>query len=998
MPLRKVPVEVNFTGGVDTRRDSKLVIQGKLLGLQNARFTQDSVSKRHGSTLLSSNIAGGGTFSSTEAMAMLRDELLRFANDNLYGYNPQSSAYAWVQRGSASDAWPVTLRKRQVLRNSSDIEAFDYEQIGGLGVYAWRVNLGTAVTPSFSIGIFVVNEATGAVVVPETTWESGAAQATIPRVVAVDTVSVLVFYTAGANLKVRAMSRLTPTVFSAAVVLATNANTSHVRPWLDAVGNGNSSAIVVYATSVANGYSLIQVNNSGTVTIGPAAFTATTTLDNLCLQRAASGKVLVFYGPFGVRMRRFDNIFTALAAEETVLADITTNHAIVVGTSDNVTFYPYNEINSTIYKGTVTDAGVTAASTAIYKQTSCRIGSWPTYVDGRYLMAFSYPTATQQVDFVVDAETGAPVARCLFGTAVTPTSGERLQRPFTSGSIAYFPLPEQGPLSFEANSPTPSSPIGISQVTLTVGTAADLPKLQLGKTLHVGGALPLVYDGVSLVEENFNLWPSQPSGSTVGMGPLGTGTYQYCAVYEWIDNNGQRVRSASSDVLSVTFGSGTTNKVTVSGPGLQFTRKASPRASVVVHIFRTEGNGSLFYRVTSIDTPIYNNVSSGYSYAEVVADADLISGELLYTTGGVLDYMPPSAYDVACIHGKRLVYVDAEDRSTIRYSQEVVQDEALAFHPDLYLRIPESAGEATALASMDGRLFVFTSKHIFFVTGDGPNATGAQNSFTEATPLVSDVGCTNWKTLVECPAGLVFLSTKGLVLLDRTLQLQYVGADVEAYNGYTFNAATMLESCREVRFQCAPAGAADTASTAVALVWDYQSGQWSVSTGYSLSGGSAVNFGASDALVYGGMYLRARSDGKLFQESTSAWKDDTGLFDLVAETSWLKLAGLQGFQRVYNLLLLGRCDNLDATSGLQIDVFFDYSETPVETASYAFNSTTQTDGVFQILHRLSRHKCEAVKFRFTFTGYAAEGPALTNLRLECGMKPSRFQVTTPRRA
>lgn len=978
MALDKQLVPIDFTGGVDSRTNRHLVIPGKLLGLTNARFDGGTISKRAGSDALPRDVTGGGTLTDAEAAAVFRGELLRWSGGNLYAY--ASTNGTWGLRGSEGDASTFLLSKQQVHRSLESAQGPSCACAGGYTAFVWRAASRVRASVVDANGDFILRDV-----------DMGHCDTAAPRVVALGG-DFLFLWTSGTSLLAASFNSLSPTAISAPVTFATNVYSGGLfGAYLDAVATGPASGAIVYTSGTGTTLGLFLFGPSTTGSI------AATSVNSLALAHdSATGNLLVVYSRgTGVYLRRLNASLTPLAAEETVGAAAGTERVALA--EDSGTFHVFAHsatgAGSTLYRGNISASGV-GATLAAWRGNLAPAGHGFALAGRLLLPVIHRPSGTdvQPTLFVVDVSSGRVVARALAGLAGGGFIGVEVGRAAVNGDgEAVVPALERGRLVFGrgyVGEPVDRTPDGISALTLRPAQANEVPRFSLGSTLHVGGALPQVYDGVSLVEDGFHLSPDGLSYATSGTGSVAVGTYQYRAVYEWLDAQGQLHRSAPSPALTVTLAA--PGSATVSGAYLPLSRRASPRSPVVVRLYRSEANasGEVLYRVSSLESPALNSVSgTAWSITDSAADASILTGEILYTAGGVLEAFPPPAYSVACVHGKRLCVVNAEDPQEVRYSTEYVPGEAVYFSEELRLRVPESAGPVTGLASMDGKLIFWTPKDILVTTGDGPNATGAANSFSEPQSLQSDVGCADWRSIIETPNGYVFLSKRGLYLLGRGFDIAHVGADVSEFtddwaNGdVTFRCATVLEDTREVRFHFDANG--DTDGEAYCLTWNYERNQWSVST----------DFGAVDCLLYGGDYLRVRSDGHLLREGPGF--DDAGdAYALNVETAWLKPMALQGAQRVYRALLLGRFAS-DCTLTLQ--AFYDYDEGTVgDTVTVVITDATQTGGVFQVEHPLSRQRCEAVRFRITVEA-EGEGVALTNMSLRMGFKPGSVRLPATRR-
>ena len=82
---------------------------------------------------------------------------------------------------------------------------------------------------------------------------------------------------------------------------------------------------------------------------------------------------------------------------------------------------------------------------------------------------------------------------------------------------------------------------------------------------------------------------------------------------------------------------------------------------------------------------------------------------------------------------------------------------------------------------------------------DGANDAGSGSSITNFQFVPSDVGCSNSKSVLLFPGGIIFKSPKGLYLINRGVQVQYFGSDVEAYNSQNVLSAVIVGSKNQIR-------------------------------------------------------------------------------------------------------------------------------------------------------------------------------------------------------
>jgi hypothetical protein len=1012
MALDFQPVQVDLTGGADTRTAKPLVIPGKLTALENAVMRGGTIYRRDGyqgfDTQGDTN-SPGLTLTGGAALARFKQELLMWSAGMLWGRVHQSASVdKWATRGSSSDAVHYTLRRTPLFAGRTNATSMDaaVDSNTGTVAYTWREDLpgGTAYNLRAALidqnGAFQLNAP-----IAQNLPNTGYTIATLsgPRVVALGGTFYFFWVDAGALKGWRWTS-------GAFVGSPTTLRTGLAVNALDAVA---SSTDVVVACANTTGVDLVRVSSSMVGT-----YVATTThgsVTGVALARDSAGRFLLAYASDsaskGAYLYPMDANLALLGADTLVLGTASAPSGLALGSKDGTSHYLFvwqNTAASPIHRATVTAPGGITSAAAVWRYHLAP-AAHPFTLSGRCLLPVTTRPSNAGDDvmptaLVLDADTGDVAARTLDGLAGGPgllasyASSPTPDVPHVAVLLAltaFVPMFERGRLTFEhgdaSTTPINKTPVGLSGMTLAYAAPAALSRVELGDVLHVAGACPMAYDGLSLVEEGYHLLPQRLSATVAATGgALGTGTYQYQAIYEWSDGQGRLQRSAPSPALSVTIASGTTNKVTLTGNHLPLTRKGSFTPAVVIHLYRTEADGVLFYRASSVSTPTQNSTfGDTWSIVDTLADGDILGTELLYTTGGRLPALPPPAHRFACAHQNRLWLGGLANPYAFAYSLEAVPGEALVFHDALTGEIPQHRGELTAVASMDGKALLFAQRGIFCVTGDGPNALGEANGYSLPQDLGSDVGCSDWRSVVEVPQGLLFVSDRGVHLLTRGLQVQSIGADLEGLlfpagaAAYTCTRALVMEGPLkpQARLHFSPVGADDRDATSFCAVLDTEAGQWSTFTG----------MGALDAVVYSGAhYVLKTSTGSgywlLAQSAGRRGDADGSNFNWAATTGWLNLGLRQGYQRVRRLLLLGEASDNVGTWTVKVEVAFDYEDAFSEVVS-----AQQIGALVQLRHRLGRQTCQAVRLRLTdnaaLLGSGSVVQRLTNLTLEVGGKP-----------
>src|SRR6185312_10429992 len=113
------------------------------------------------------------------------------------------------------------------------------------------------------------------------------------------------------------------------------------------------------------------------------------------------------------------------------------------------------------------------------------------------------------------------------------------------------------------------------------------------------------------------------------------------------------------------------------------------------------------------------------------------------------------------------------------------------------------SGEIKAVAYLAGRTFAFKERSIYVASGDGPDLTGNNDTFSTFEAFSLDVGLADTASLVTTTFGLIFKSHRGFYLLGRDGGLTYIGADIEdTALANTVVDAAFNQDAREVRFVC----------------------------------------------------------------------------------------------------------------------------------------------------------------------------------------------------
>jgi hypothetical protein len=374
----------------------------------------------------------------------------------------------------------------------------------------------------------------------------------------------------------------------------------------------------------------------------------------------------------------------------------------------------------------------------------------------------------------------------------------------------------------------------------------------------------------------------------------GQPSYFYQAIYKWTDNQGNAFMSAPSIPVSVTpTGSTSTGTATINIPTLRLTYKIENPVSI--HVYRWSVANQVYYEVTNILAPLLNDTTvDSVQFVDTVPDADIIGNNIIYTNGGVVEDVNAPASSIMTLADTRLWLVDAEDPNLFWYSKQVIEGTPVEMSDLFTYYVPPtvgaqgSTGPITAAAPMDGNLIVFKKNAINYIvlSAGGPDNTGANSQYSQPIFITSTVGCSNQQSIVFTPSGLLFQSGQGIWLLNRNLEASYLGAPVEGFNGSIVESALNIPGTTQVRF---------TLNTGQTLMYDYYYNQWG-----TFEGAPGIS-----SCIYQNLHTYLNSSGQVFQETPGVFLDGTNPVLMNFLTGWIQLQGISGFQRLWELQLLG---------------------------------------------------------------------------------------------
>ena len=1053
MSLQKQLVHLNMSGGLQRKDDQFLVIPSKLAVADNCEFDDTStVISRGGQSKVDLTTGPVSSLAVGQAARLFthnggaliesRGAALPGLSGGVHRVNPSggtSLVYNQRQTTSFTEAYRfrragmVTDRVTSIDRKGTAYGAgtpfydgsYDFAIVDGYRYYAVETR-DTSGSGRQTIKYTIVNDASG-FVVTEGLISDGSNVLVKPRIVtATGKTTYLYFasFTSGAasfSVKVASLSSsgigIVNSVLTTAATGGTVESTVNDAALFDAAYSANGVKLgLAVRDATAAGLTILfkELSTSDGYTISSSqtgtASARITTLTALVSYDGANYRTHAFYGINNTTARSIAHNITAgtVTAENTVgtAPSGTTGRMTAVEPSQGTIYLAYDVISAS---GTST-MRLSSFTGAYGTLTECA-SSGPWVLAGRiatvqsrhYVPMLFLSNNYQSTYYVIDlsdaffnlgtaGNSGPPwqvLARIDYGEAALDSNRWKLTTRLPNLSVSGDEL-DFAYLKYETDlriaGTTVETPYALHRANIDL--ASQLEHAEINGLTFLAGACPYVYDGSNMVEEGFHHGPEIDLGATLGGSgyelPNVAGNYTVCFTLAWQDAAGNWWESAPSNQRTFTVGA---NRFI---PTTALILPPTQKAAYMILMYRTPALGT--------NTSLY--LASKMDGTFVTSDTDLVNGEQLYTAGNVLPNTPAPACRHVSVFQKRLVLSGCGDGSRVYWSKQTTPGYAVEFNsgdPTHQTKVPSDKGRVAATKEMDDRLVILCESGVGVIGGQGPDPTGTSGQYSEFASIITETGC-SWdspKSAIRGPEGVWFRSPFGLRLVSRSGSLarsqdgKQVGAEVDPLvSGTVVGVAGTTK--QQIRFY---------QSSGTVLVWDYQWQQWTRFTGlanvdacyadgrfYHLS-----NYSTSSPL------LRYTNDS-VFLDVDDA-NNASSYFQMVLETPWLSFAGIQGFQRLYRLMLLGRTGGTK-TYGLSFNASYNFEDTLEDGASATLTPAATTNHQFQMQHHFSKQKCESVKLRLSIDpdGTDVDGRIrITDLTLQVGVKDGYFKLPSSQR-
>lgn len=980
MPLTKQIVPKLFGSGMDTKSNPQ-VSAGPLV-LENAVFNQfKKIQCRFGYQSLGKTILDGGTLTTPNFLTTFNDELLLFQNTTLYSYSETNDA--WISKGNVTN---VKVSKLDIIKNTAQQTNGDANTNNGITVYAWDDSRG-------GVRYSVVDENTGAFLINDASLST---TGTHPKVIACG-FYIFIYYIETTNLKQARVDIGNPITTPTKVTLANDVNatlkfhdmTKFSAAMIGAYVNTGGNIKVYYATQnqeIGNGINGFPVPTTLTQ-VATGALSIYNFRDSLIF-------VTSFDIANGMTNTRLFPDLTVAAAMVVLDASVTVTNAITqIEASDTAinvyyTVTAVSAINTFIKSSVIPLSGTPGAFPTFAK--SVGLAGKAFNINGSIYVPAVFDTSLQPTYFLIRGDQYIIARYSGLNAGDLPANAMLPEFAALSTTNGFMAFLQKGPLLTEIGKAFTET--GVVKFVFDFNSGAQFSSFQIGRNLHVAGGYLQNYDGNTSTEHGFHVYPEGTTAVVTMVAGVPNGTYSYVAVYEWTDAQGQIHRSAPSVPVTV---SPAMFQVQIIVPTLRLTSKQGSRTNVVLAIYRTKTLGTVFYRITPITSPVYNDVTADtVAFVDNFSDAQIAGNELLYTTGGVVENDAPPACQFVKNFNNRIILGGLEEPNQIWFSKFFTVGEGIGFSQQFINQIDTEGGNLSSLGVIDDKIIIFKPNQIYFISGDGPTDTGAQNNFTQPQRIATDSGCSNFYSIVVGPNGLYYFSAKGIYQLDRTMNVSYIGAPAERFNTAPISSAVLVASENQVRFLTQTAGA---------VVHDYYMGQWTNFT---------PHLGKS-SVMWKGIYTYITVDNRIFKEIKGTFLDAAQPIHMKIVTEWMSFAQVQGYMRVYKFNILGEYKgnhtltvkigyDFEASYGQQVN----FNSTAIFGNNYYgqdayYGQSTPFGGqgsVYQYLVNTRRQKIESIRISIedVFAGTGNEGYSLTGLEFEVGVKTGGMKIPVAR--
>jgi hypothetical protein len=518
--------------------------------------------------------------------------------------------------------------------------------------------------------------------------------------------------------------------------------------------------------------------------------------------------------------------------------------------------------------------------------------------------------------------------------------------------------------------------------------------VSIGDYTYIAGAMPTLYDGVSVTEVGFLHAPpplavTNLSGSG-GAVPTMTGM-QYRACYAQADGAGNIHRSPPSDPIIFNTQSAVANQknnLAVIPCRSTLRQPVSPTSGeigirpITIEIYRnTVATPGILQLVAILDNDITNG--GVIAFTDTHADVDVASNPILYTAGGSVPSECPPSLSALAVHADRIFGI-SEDGRTQYFTTPLTSGEAPRFTDAFTITWP--SGPVTACWSLESKLHAATASEIWYLFGQGPSDNGAGSDFTSPQQWQSNVGVVDPRGAVNFEMGTILNTSRGVYIETRAGELKWLGQRFQRTYGTYPIASSFVPMTTDGAVRIILRASEDVGSMGTTVHWDYRNDRISYHR-YSDSTYGVTNAVTADGVLYSLVVASVfgTTAGVMFKEDSTVTTDAGAFVPLRLKTAWIKSADLQGYQRVRRAMLLGQSNG---SHGITLSLATNYSGTPDATFTWTYADVASLT-LEQLRATPSVQKCSSIQATITTTDGSPSGqtgPTLDSLLFVVGNK------------
>jgi len=385
-------------------------------------------------------------------------------------------------------------------------------------------------------------------------------------------------------------------------------------------------------------------------------------------------------------------------------------------------------------------------------------------------------------------------------------------------------------------------------------------------------------------------------------GSLSAGAYQYQVVYSWTDNYGNVHRSAPNIPLSIATLANDVVQLKI--PSLLLTEKDE----IWIEIYRTEVDGTVFH----LAGYCLNDNSQVYTYyIDSLSDTTLITKEVIYTAGGILENDSYSISSCLAVLDNRLLLAN-QDSGFVFYTKELKEGFGLSASDFLSINTGTKGGRIVALKAFKDVCIVFKERSIGVITGQFANDLGVEISL-KYDVVSEEYGCVSKSAIGEFDGGIIFQSSQGVCVIDQSLKATYIGGPVEDKRTFILKSCTVLSDIQTIIF----------IGEGTAYCYNYGKAIWSEFEGHN--GYSAIS-------IYNDFYYLDLF-GRVQKKDDTAYADGKTRQPIktMIGTPWIQLGNINGFERFYKLYFGGK---IKEPTTFKVSIYYDFNEVPTDVFIY----------------------------------------------------------------